>query len=374
MPAPPRWHARPAARDWTCLAAPRDVLAFHHGLPGYTETPLTELPALAAQLGVGRLFVKDESTRLGLSAFKVLGASWAVAQVIAARACLTGPAGPLTFAAVRAAAGRLPLTLVTATDGNHGRAVARMAALLGLRAQIFVPQVISPRAAAAIAAEGADVTTVAGSYDEAVEAAAASVAGRSDRELIQDTAWPGYEQVPGWIVDGYATLLREVDDQLRQAGAGGPGVVAVPVGVGSLVQAVVIHYRSGAATSPAAVLSAEPDTAACVLASLTAGELRSVATAATIMAGLNCGTPSSLCWPYLRKGLDAAIAVGDDDAARAVTDLAALGVSSGPSGAAALAGARAALTGPGSEVRRAELGAGRDSIVVVLSTEGAPKD
>ena len=366
--APPRWYARPAARTWTCAAAPDQVQAFHAGLPGYAPTPLTEPPALAGELSVARLFVKDESSRLGLPAFKSLGASWAVARVVAARAGLTGP---LTFEAVKAAAAGQPLTLVTATDGNHGRAVARMAALLGLRAHIFVPQVISAQSAAAIAAEGATVTTIAGSYDEAVGQAAKAAAGQSDRELIQDTAWPGYEQVPAWIVEGYATLLREADAQLVAAGADGPGLVVVPVGVGSLAQAVVIHYRSAAARPPAAVLAVEPDTAACLLASLAAGDLRTVSTAATIMAGLNCGTPSSLCWPYLHAGLDAAVAVSDEAAARAVTDLAALGLSAGPSGAATLAGVRAALTGPGSNGRRAELGVGPDSIVLLLSTEGA---
>ncbi len=119
------------------------------------------------------------------------------------------------------------------------------------------------------------------------------------------------------------------------------------------------------------MLAVEPDTAACLLASLAAGDLRTVSTAATIMAGLNCGTPSSLCWPYLHAGLDAAVAVSDEAAARAVTDLAALGLSAGPSGAATLAGVRAALTGPGSNGRRAELGVGPDSIVLLLSTEGA---
>jgi len=364
---PPPWYARPAARQWACAAAPEHVLTFHAGLPDYRMTPLVELPALADELGVGRTFVKDESCRLGLPAFKALGASWAVARVLAARAGLTGP---LTLDAVKAAAAAHPATLVTATDGNHGRAVARMAALLGLPAQVFVPEVIAPGAAAAIAAEGATTTTVAGSYDDAVSQACRFAAGQPHAELVQDTAWPGYEEIPSRIVEGYATLLLEVDAQLHDADVTRPDLVVVPIGVGSLAQAVVTHYRSRGVDRPAAVLGVEPDTAACVLHSLIAGELRSVTTGATIMAGLNCGTPSSLGWPYLRAGLDAAVAVTDDAAARAVTDLGQLGLSSGPSGAAALAGARAVLTGPSSEGRRAELDVGAESVVVLLSTEG----
>lgn len=353
---PPDWYAEPTARRWTCAPAPADVLAFHRRLPRYAETPLVELPALAAELGVGRLLVKDESSRLGLPAFKVLGASWAVARLVAERA---GLAGTPTLERLREAAGGL--TLVTATDGNHGRAVARMARLIGASAHVLVPAVVPARAAELIAGEGATVTTVPGSYDETVAEAARAAARNPVAELVQDTAWPGYEVVPARIVEGYATLTTELDAQLGRP----PDLVVVPIGVGSLAQAVVTHYRSGGRA--AAVLGVEPDSAACVLASLRAGGPRTVRTGDTVMAGLNCGTPSSLAWPVLRAGLDAAVAVSDADAARAVADLADRGVSSGPSGAATLAAARAAL---GDGTRRADLGVERDSTVVLLSTEG----
>jgi len=151
----PPWFAHPAARLWTCAPAPAaEVRAFHAGLPGYAPTPLAEVPALAAELKVGRVFVKDESARMGLPAFKVLGASWAVHQLLSGR-----PAGG-------------PLTLVTATDGNHGRALARMARLFGQRAQVFVPGGVHPTAVAAIASEGAQVTEITGTYDDAVRLAA----------------------------------------------------------------------------------------------------------------------------------------------------------------------------------------------------------
>jgi diaminopropionate ammonia-lyase len=335
------WYFSPAARDWTCLSSPGDAHAFHQMLPDYSPTPLVSVPELAAELGVGRVLVKDESSRLGLPAFKVLGASWACRQVLKRR-----PGA----------------TLVTATDGNHGRAVARMAAHFGVDATVFVPEVMLPETAARIVEEGATVVWVDGDYDDAVRRAADFADDQPGRALVQDTAWAGYEQVPAWIVQGYQTLLDEVDAQL----AGAPDLVVVPAGVGSLAEAVVRHYRRPGAAHPS-VLSVEPDTAAGVLASLTAGRPTTVATAATVMAGLNCGTISSSAWPVLRAGCDAAVAVSDEDALRAVADLDRLGVSSGPSGAATLAGVRATLTEP---ERRAALGLDDDAVVVLLSTEG----
>jgi diaminopropionate ammonia-lyase len=267
-----------------------------------------------------------------------------------------------------------------------------MARLLGLEARVFVPRVVSERARAAIAVEGATVIVAGDSYDEAVEQAAAYAgqrsaeagwtaaanAGRSQpaagagRLLVQDTAWAGYKSVPRWIVEGYGTLLAEVDEQFAERELAGPDLVSVPVGVGSLAQAVVTHYRRGGVAP--AVLAVEPETAAGVLASLHAEARRSVPTAGTVMAGLNCGTPSSLAWPVLAGGLDAAIAVPDQQATEAGADLGRLGVRSGPSGAASLAGVRAALTGPGAATRRAELGVTTSAVVLLLSTEGTGRN
>ncbi|QEU96527.1 diaminopropionate ammonia-lyase [Streptomyces kanamyceticus] len=359
--APPLpWYARPAARSWTCAPAPSDARDFHASLPGYARTPLHELPALAGGLRVGRVFVKDESERLGLPAFKALGASWAIHQVLARR-----PNGGSTDAAAH------PLNLIAATDGNHGRAVARMARHLGQRAHVFVPDGVHAVAVDAIRGEGAEVTEVAGSYDVAVRRAA-DAAAAPDAVLIQDTAWDGYEEIPSLIVEGYSTLFTEIDAQLAENGVESPSLVAVPVGVGALAQAAVTHYRGRPAGGAApALLAVEPEAAACALASLRAGRLTSVPTGVTAMAGLNCGTPSSLGWPALRDGLDAAVAVTDAASAAAVRDLADLGVSSGPCGAAPLAGVRAALTGPGAAERRAALGISPSATVVLLSTEGA---
>ncbi|WP_327351442.1 pyridoxal-phosphate dependent enzyme [Streptomyces sp. NBC_01304] len=341
------WYTHPPARSWVCPPAPRDAAAFHAALPGYAPSPLRELPSLAVELGVRRVFVKDESSRLGLPAFKILGASWAIHRALAE------------------APGE---RLVTATDGNHGRAVARTARLLGLAAHVFVPDAVHPAATAAIEAEGARVTRVFGPYDDAVRDAAEEAGRAPGAVLIQDTALPGYTRIPGWITEGYGTLFGEIDAQLRALGAEPAGLVAVPVGVGSLAQAAVTHYRVPRDAPPPSLLGVEPDTAACVLTSLTAGRPTTVPTGATVMAGLNCGTPSGAAWPVLRDGLDTAVAVTDADSIRAARDLAALGVSSGPCGAATLAGARAAFS---AAERRAALAEHADRTVVLLSTEGA---
>jgi len=348
------WYPHHRDRGWTAAGPSPEALAFHRALPGYAPTPLIELAPLAAELGVGRLFAKDESLRLGLPAFKALGASWAVHRAVEQDSRTDGE----------------PLTVVSATDGNHGRAVARFARQFGHRARIWVPRGVHPVAVAAIEDEGAPVTLVDGDYDDAV-AAEARAAEEPRIVLVQDTAWDGYEQIPGWIVDGYGTLFAEIDDQLLDAGCGRPDLVVVPVGVGALAQATLAHYRSAAEPGATAVVSVEPDTAACVLASLRAGSLTTVETGETAMAGLNCGTPSSQAWPFLLHGLDGAVAVGEAADAAAVHDLAALGVAAGPCGAAGLAAVRSLLTGPDSRGPRSHLRIGPDSSVVLLVTEGS---
>ncbi|GAA5176048.1 diaminopropionate ammonia-lyase [Pseudonocardia eucalypti] len=357
----PSWYRHPDARAWRTDPVGGDVLAFHLGLPGYRRTELVELPALAGELGVARVFVKDESARLGLPAFKILGASYAISRALSER--LGQGAAALGFAELAARGGP---TLVAATDGNHGRAVAHVARLLGLGARIFLPATLSRAAVDAVAGEGATVVELPLPYDDVVDAAAswAREAG-SDALLVQDTAWPGYERVPAWIVDGYATLFAEADAQLASHGVAGVDLVAVPMGVGSLAQACVRHYRSGGSTGPV-VLGVEARNAPAVISSLHAGEPISVPTEPTIMAGLNCGTPSANAWPYLAAGMDAAVTVTEAQATSAVHDLTALGVDAGPCGAAALAGVRAVAQDP---PRRAATALTPNAVVLLLSTE-----
>lgn len=361
----PSWYRHPDARAWRTEPVGGDVLAFHLGLPGYRRTELVELPALAGELGVARVFVKDESARMGLPAFKILGASYAISRALSER--LGQDAAALGFAelAARLATSTGP-TLVAATDGNHGRAVAHVARLLGLGARIFLPATLSRAAVDAVASEGATVVELPLPYDDVVGTAAswAREAG-SEALLVQDTAWPGYERVPAWIVDGYATLFDEADAQLASHGLTGVDLVAVPMGVGSLAQACVRHYRSGGSTGPV-VLGVEAHNAPAIISSLHAGEPISVPTGETIMAGLNCGTPSANAWPYLVAGMDAAVTVTEAQATRAVHDLTALGVDAGPCGAAALAGVRAVAQNP---PRRAATALTPNAVVLLLSTE-----
>jgi diaminopropionate ammonia-lyase len=351
-------YLNPAAREWRADRV-AGVIGFHRSMPGYAPTRLVEVPGIARELGVARVYVKEEADRFGLPAFKILGASYAISRALSARYGAGDRALPLGELRA-AAAGGGPAELIAATDGNHGRAVARIARLLGLRSRIFVPAGISPEARAAIAAEATQTTERDLPYDDLVrEAADAAAAAGEAAVLIQDTSWPGYEQVPQWITDGYSTLFGEAGEQLEAAGAGPPGLVAVPVGVGALAHAAVRHYRSGAARPT--VLSVEPDSAPAIISSLRAGRAVTVPTAPTIMAGLNCGTPSATAWPVLHAGLDAAVVVTDGEAAQAVLGLRTAGVDAGPCGAAALAGVRA-LT------RTAPLAA--SATILLLSTEG----
>lgn len=360
LPLGPRWVENPK-RDlaWTCDPVDLEVREFHRSLSGYAPTNLIDLPVLADEFGVHRVFAKDESNRFGLPAFKALGASWAIHRALRDRG------GPDVDR---------PVTLVAATDGNHGRAVARFARQSGQAADIFVPDGVHQAAVEAIRSEGARVTLIPGSYDEAVLAAGRHADVSHERLLIQDTAWEGYEDVPRWIVDGYSTLFGEIDDQLSQEGFAGPTLMVVPTGVGSLLQTAIRHYRSGPSPSGTAVVSVEPTGAACVLCSVKENEPVIVDTGTTVMAGLNCGTMSSAAWPYVSVGLDGCLSVTDAEAIAAGHDLATMGLEAGPCGAAALAAMRVLNRHAESaevERRRSLLGLSSSAIIVLLITEGA---
>lgn len=367
IPSTLRWYDNPAAQSWRCDSPPTGIDRYHATLTGYAPTALTELPLLAEELNVGRVFVKDESTRFGLGAFKALGSSWAIFQTLSKQ--LDVDVAEPTFADVKVLLDRSSIRqLVTATDGNHGRGVAHIARLLKLEAQIFLPDTADEPTVAAIRSEGAQVMVIDGHYDIAVRQAA-EAADNDFSILMQDTAWPGYEEIPGWIVDGYSTLFSEIDAQLRVLGVSAD-LVTAPIGVGSLAQAAVMHYKSKPDGERAALLGIEPDTATAVLTSLVNGQISTVETGSTIMAGLNCGTPSYTAWPYMQNGLDAVVAVTDEETTQAVGDLAKLGVSSGPSGASSLSGMRVSLS---TQERREALGVHAESVVVILSTEARHK-
>ena len=326
----------PAARAGEVPPPSHDALPFHASLDGYAPTPVRELPALAAELGVGAVLVKDESDRLGLPAFKVLGASWAVERTLREQ--------PATR------------TLVAASAGNHGRAVAHVAARRGLGCRVYLPARSLPARRAAIAAEGADVVVVDGTYEDAV--AAADAAGAlPGTAVIADVGESG---PASWVIDGYATLFAEVARQAEH------DVLLVPAGVGSLAAAAARH--GAAAGVP--VIAVEPVTAACLTASLAAGRPTRVPTPGTTMAGLDCAAVSPAAWPSLRAGLHGTVAVDDAEAAAAMRELARAGLSIGESGAAPLAALRALLGDPECRALRAVAAVGASTRVLLVATEG----
>ena len=346
-----------------------DARAFHRQLPGYAPTPLVALPDVAATLGVGQVWVKDESNRLGLPAYKILGASWAAYRALEER---FGPFTPWETVDQLAAQlrPRLPLSLVAATEGNHGRAVARMARWLGLGAQILVQRDTASARIHAIESEGARVTVVDGSYDDAVEASAKLA--DAAHLVISDTAWAGYERIPQWVIDGYATIYAEIDEQLDLLGARQPDLVAAQMGVGALAASVVRHYRVPGRS--AQVLGVEPSRAACVLRSVEAGRLVDLpGPHDSIMAGLNCGRASPVAWPFVSRGITLFVAIPDARAEEAMRLLARGGVISGPSGAAGLAGCLEVLSVTHAHAHnyRELLGVDGTSSVLMISTEGA---
>jgi diaminopropionate ammonia-lyase len=300
--------------------------------------------------------VKDESRRFGLNAFKVLGASYAIHRFL------------------EADQGRHH-TFATATDGNHGRAVAWAARRLGHDAVVFVPANTVAARIEAIRGEGARVVVVDGTYDDTVRRAAAA-AEQHGWQVISDTAYPGYTQIPRWIMEGYSTLFAEAMQKLESASSPPPDAVFLQAGVGGLACAgAVVFARRGLRP---ALVSVEPTDADCLLAS--AGSPDGAITLArgkqdSIMAGLNCGTPSLLAWPVIRAFFDAYLAVDDELAREAMRRLAAgksgdPRIVSGESGAAGLAGLLALCREPGLRAARASLGLGPRSRVLLVSTEG----
>ena len=365
---PSRVIPNPFASGTLLTAEPsRDPLAFHGGLTGYAPTALVDAPDVAATLGVGRVWVKNEAERLGLPAFKVLGASWATYRALTAHLGIDTSSVSLGMDELRTRlAPALPLKLAAATDGNHGRAVARMARWLELDAEIFVPDEMVVARRAAIVSEGATVTVVDGSYDDAVERAAAEAGARCF--IIADTAWPGYEDVPAWVIDGYSTILWEIEDELAARDEPAPDIVVMQIGVGAFAAAVTRHFRRPGAHPATVLIGVEPLDAACALGSIEAGEIIHVpGPHGSIMAGLNCGTPSPVAWPTLERGIDLFVAVDDEYAREAMRLLARSDIVAGESGAAGLAGLLALLREGSPEALRLT----PNSRVLLFNTEGA---
>ncbi len=332
------------------VPAPADTLAFHAALPGYAASPLHELPTLAAELGLDAVYVKDESSRFGLPAFKFLGASWAIARMLGGGADLDDLARRAWTLGVR--------RLTTATDGNHGRAVAHMARLLGLEATIYVPATCAPARMEAIAGEGADVVTVAAGYDAAVRASIADAAADPSARAANDADLDGTSPFGEWVIEGYGTLFAEAAAQLDAP----VDVLVLQLGVGAFAAAGVRWAVAGGVRA----IGSEPRGAACIAASLHAGVPVTLATSHTTMACLDAESPSAAGWSTLKHGMEAVIVLEDAESDEAMRGLAALGIESGESGAAGFAGLVALITDPSCASLRRQA-----RRVLVISTEGA---
>ena len=283
---------------------PKEVADFHETI-GNKETPLVKLPGLAKHLGIGSLILKDESHRFGLNAFKALGASYAMYRQIEKNPQIK--------------------TFCTATDGNHGRAVAWMARKLGRKALVYMPQGTVSDRVRAIKQEGADVFVINQTYDIAVKMASTRVdetnkkSGNHFWSLIQDTAWDGYEEVPLDIMKGYWTQIHEIT---RQIGKEKIDVLFLQTGVGSWA-ASIIGYIMKKWQNPPVCISVEPHSANCLFESIKTGYRVSVENnETTTMAGLNCGSVSTLAWNILKNGLVGSISISDKLSEEAMITLA----------------------------------------------------
>jgi diaminopropionate ammonia-lyase len=358
-----------------------DVIEFHKSLPGYSPTPLVAVPALAESLGVGEIYIKDESHRFGLNAFKVLGASYAIYRFLKWQ--WGGSRGkPFDINDLRndrpyrRLAGAF--TFCTATDGNHGRAVAWTARRMSQPAVIFVPRGTAKARIENIESEEAEVVVVDGTYDDAVRRAADG-AENNGWQIISDTAYDGYMEIPGYVMAGYTTMFAEMEDILHQELDPGVDIVFLQCGVGSFAAAATWYYISKYGVNRPRLVSVEPTEAACLYESIRSkggNVARAGGSLETVMAGLNCGTPSLRAWPILRDGLDIFMTISDDYAVDAVRRLYYPKgddpqIISGESGAAGLGGLLALL-------RNDRLAGARDRIridsrtrILIINTEGA---
>ncbi len=348
--------------------------AFHRTLPGYDVTPLVKLDNLAQRLGVEAVYLKDESKRFGLNAFKALGGSWAIAGYLKQALGLTED---VTLDSLHAAlAHREPITFITATDGNHGRGVAWTARVLGQKAVVYMPKGSAAERLENIRAQGAQAEITEYNYDDTVRIAAAD-GEKYGWVLVQDTAWPGYETIPTAIVQGYSTLALELDAQLEQMGEEIPTHVFLQAGVGSFAGAVLGYLREKYRERCPVTVIMEPDRADCLYRSAVAddGERRIVTgDMDTIMAGLACGEPCTVTWPLINAYADGFVSCADEVAAQGMRLLGRPEgddpvVVSGESGAVG-AGVLVGLMSGDYENERRALGLDEHSRVLLISTEG----
>jgi diaminopropionate ammonia-lyase len=372
--ARPEW----AGDDYAFLQS-RDMLDFHRSLPGYAATPLLELPNLAAKLGLAEVYVKDESQRFGIKAFKALGASYAVYRFLQRRwqERFPEPFTPASFRDAKALETLGAFTFCAATDGNHGRAVAWTARMLGQKAVIYMPADSVPARVENIRGEGAKVVLVAGTFDLCVERCAADAA-KNGWQAISDTAYAGYREIPGWILLGYTSIFAELEGLLHGPMKTGVDAVILPAGVGGLAAAGAFFYSKRYGAKRPCLICIEPVSSDCFLESVRHGQGQPLPTKGrqtSIMAGLNCGVPSPLAWPFLRDAYPFFLAVGDEWAEQAMRRYCHPlkddpRIVSGESGASGLAALLALTTSPKLAEARQKLPLGKGSRVLLVNTEG----
>ncbi|MCI6175804.1 diaminopropionate ammonia-lyase [bacterium] len=353
--------------------------AFHKSFPQYTVTPLARLDGMAGRLGLGGLFVKDESYRFGLNAFKVLGGSFAMARYIAeemGRDVSEMSYDYLTSQTFRDEFGQA--TFFTATDGNHGRGVAWAANKLGQKAVVHMPKGSTRTRFDNIAKEGAQVTIEEVNYDDCVRMAAAEAAATPHGVVVQDTAWDGYEKIPSWIMQGYGSMACEAAQQLRQISVNRPTHIFVQAGVGSLASAMVGYFTNLFPNDPPRFIIMEAAAADCLYQGAVAndgaprivgGDLQ------TIMAGLACGEPNTIGWDILRNHATAFLSCPDWVSAKGMRMLGAPvqgdpRVISGESGAVGMGVISTIMEDDACRELREALELDRNSQVLMFSTEG----
>ena len=353
--------------------------AFHQSFPQYSKTPLAKLDHMAEYLGLGGLFVKDESYRFGLNAFKVLGGSFAMANYIAKqthRDVSELPYAVLTSEELRKEFGQA--TFFTATDGNHGRGVAWAANRLGQKSVVLMPKGSTQTRLENILKEGADATITDVNYDECVRRANAMAEQTPNGVMVQDTAWDGYEEIPSWIMQGYGTMASEADEQLGEYGCDRPTHIFIQAGVGSLAGAVQGYFANRYPDNPPVVVVMEADSAACLYKGAKAadGRIRIVdGDMPTIMAGLACGEPNTISWDILKNHVSVFTSCPDWVSARGMRMLAAPvkgdpQVTSGESGAVGMGLLSAIMEQEEYRELRDFLKLDENAKVLLFSTEG----
>lgn len=351
---------------------------FHQSFPVYQPTPLRSLTCLAQRLGVAGVYVKDESYRFGLNAFKVLGGSYAIARYLAQRlgADISElPYGTLISPQVKKQLGNI--TFATTTDGNHGRGVAWTARQLQQKAIVYMPKGSSIQRLENIQAEGAEACITEFNYDDAVRMTDEN-AQKHGWVVVQDTVWEGYEEIPTWIMQGYGTMAAEAVEQLQAMGIERPSHVLLQAGVGSLAGAVQGYLKEVYGEKSPAVAIVESDQAACLYKSALAedGKPKNVGGHMdTIMAGLACGEPNLIAWEVLRDYSKLFFACPDWVAARGMRILGnPLGsdsrIISGESGAVTMGLLSVLLADGRWEEAKAALGLTPDSTILLFNTEG----